>query len=249
MRRRTLISLAVLVVLAIPAVSIAGDRFTDVPSTNTFHNDITWLADQGVTKGCNPPANSEFCPNDVVTRETMAAFMRRFAGTLEAGAKPLLVGSEGPNTILAEDSWKTLDSMTINVPAGGGALLLNGTAAFFVNDLAFDLGALGILEVTLDEACSAGAQGIAAMYNTVSAGGDTATAVGSLPVSKGSHTVRLCGWALHLDTSEFTDVLVPRVSALWAADGQIETLALSSSKGSGAELASQLRERIGALRR
>lgn len=249
MRRRTWISLAVLVVMAIPAVSIAGDRFTDVPSTNTFHNDITWLADQAVTKGCNPPANTEFCPKDVVTRETMAAFMRRFAGTLEAGGKPLLVGSEGPDTILADDSWTTLDSTTINVPAGGGALLLNGTAAFFVNDLDFDLGGLGILEVTLDESCSDGAQGIAAIYNTFSTGVDTATAVGSLPVSKGSHTIRLCGLALHIDTSEFTEVLAPRVSALWAADGQIETLALSSSNGSGAQLVGPLRDQIGTLRK
>lgn len=31
----------------------------------------------GVTKGCNPPENTEFCPDDFVTREQMSAFMHR----------------------------------------------------------------------------------------------------------------------------------------------------------------------------
>lgn len=47
--------------------------------SNIFHDDIAWLADADVTRGCNPPANTEFCPSDEVTREQMAAFMRRLA--------------------------------------------------------------------------------------------------------------------------------------------------------------------------
>ncbi len=43
-----------------------------------FTGDVIWLADSGITKGCNPPANDLFCPNDRVTRGQMAAFLVRF---------------------------------------------------------------------------------------------------------------------------------------------------------------------------
>lgn len=56
-----------------------GDLFTD-DDTSIFENDIDRLATAGVTKGCNPPANTQFCPNDRVTREQMAAFLRRALG-------------------------------------------------------------------------------------------------------------------------------------------------------------------------
>ena len=53
-----------------------GDLFTD-DDGSTFENDIDKLGTAGVTKGCNPPANNEYCPNDFVTRGQMAAFLRR----------------------------------------------------------------------------------------------------------------------------------------------------------------------------
>jgi subtilisin family serine protease len=51
--------------------------FTDVPAGSTFEKDINRLATAGITRGCNPPANDRFCPTNPVTREQMAAFMRR----------------------------------------------------------------------------------------------------------------------------------------------------------------------------
>lgn len=42
-----------------------------------FEPDIDWLGESGITKGCNPPANDEFCPHDPVTRGQMAAFLVR----------------------------------------------------------------------------------------------------------------------------------------------------------------------------
>lgn len=53
-----------------------GDLFVD-DDGNTFEDDIDKLATAGVTVGCNPPTNTEYCPNDVVTRGQMAAFLRR----------------------------------------------------------------------------------------------------------------------------------------------------------------------------
>lgn len=62
-----------------PLTAVATHSFDDVPNDNTFHDDIAWLKDAAVTLGCNPPDNDLFCPDDNVTREQMAAFMRRLA--------------------------------------------------------------------------------------------------------------------------------------------------------------------------
>lgn len=71
-------------VVAMPLAVYASHRFLDVPDSNVFHGDIQWLAEAGVTRGCNPPENTEFCPDDEVTRGQMAAFLKRFATYLGA---------------------------------------------------------------------------------------------------------------------------------------------------------------------
>ena len=76
---RIVLSLAMVVGVLGPIAAYGNDGFTDVPDTNIFHSDIKWLADNGITQGCNPPGNTEFCPSDNVTREQMAAFMRRLS--------------------------------------------------------------------------------------------------------------------------------------------------------------------------
>jgi hypothetical protein len=53
-----------------------GDLFTD-DDDSVFESDIDKLAVAGVTRGCNPPENSHFCPDDFVTRGQMAAFLAR----------------------------------------------------------------------------------------------------------------------------------------------------------------------------
>jgi glyoxylase-like metal-dependent hydrolase (beta-lactamase superfamily II) len=53
-----------------------GDLFTDDDSS-TFEADINRLATAGVTFGCNPPTNDRFCPDALVTRGQMAAFLTR----------------------------------------------------------------------------------------------------------------------------------------------------------------------------
>ena len=81
--RRWLKAAATLLVVAAvlaPVAVAASHQFTDVPDSNIFHGDIAWLADNGVTQGCNPPTNDMFCPDDYVTRGQMAAFLRRALG-------------------------------------------------------------------------------------------------------------------------------------------------------------------------
>ena len=51
--------------LNLPAGSAA---FTDT-ADSTHASDIAAIADAGITKGCNPPANDRFCPQSAVTRE------------------------------------------------------------------------------------------------------------------------------------------------------------------------------------
>ena len=68
--------------------------FTDVGSSNIFESDICWLADQGITRGCNPPANTEFCPTDPVTRGQMAAFLVRALDYSDDGGGDLFVDDD-----------------------------------------------------------------------------------------------------------------------------------------------------------
>ncbi len=52
------------------------DVFTD-DNGSTFENDIEALAFAGVTLGCNPPANTKYCPTRSVARDEMASFFTR----------------------------------------------------------------------------------------------------------------------------------------------------------------------------
>jgi hypothetical protein len=52
---------------------------------SVFEADIEWLATEGITQGCNPPANTRFCPDDPVTRGQMAAFLVRALGYTDRG--------------------------------------------------------------------------------------------------------------------------------------------------------------------
>ncbi len=83
--RRLLVVLAALMVVSMIPVAVfaTSDTFTD-DDGSIFETDIEWLAGAGVTSGCNPPDNDNFCPDAGVTRGQMAAFMRRFAQYLGA---------------------------------------------------------------------------------------------------------------------------------------------------------------------
>jgi hypothetical protein len=52
---------------------------------SVFEEDIAWLADSGITRGCNPPTNDRFCPDSTVTRGQMAAFLVRALSLPPAG--------------------------------------------------------------------------------------------------------------------------------------------------------------------
>ena len=53
-----------------------GDWFVDDDSS-VFEEDIDRLAQAGITKGCNPPANDRYCVGDLLTRAQMTSFLAR----------------------------------------------------------------------------------------------------------------------------------------------------------------------------
>jgi hypothetical protein len=77
--------LAGAVVLApLPAGAVIG-TFSD-DDGNIHESAIEAVAAEGITRGCNPPANDRFCPEDNVTRGQMAAFLVRALGLTDSGS-------------------------------------------------------------------------------------------------------------------------------------------------------------------
>lgn len=82
---RVLLIATALTLFVVPIAAIGAGSFEDVPDDHVFTADIGWLASVGVTKGCNPPQNTKYCPDSNVTRGQMAAFMHRLAdGVVDA---------------------------------------------------------------------------------------------------------------------------------------------------------------------
>ncbi len=69
--------------------SIEQQAFTDTAGS-VFRGAIDELAARGITFGCNPPANTRFCPDNPVTRGQMAIFIVR-AFNLGSGVGRLLL--------------------------------------------------------------------------------------------------------------------------------------------------------------
>jgi len=80
-KRTTFSRLGVILVVALVFLSFAGvvgaatDHFTD-DNGNIHEANINYIADLGVTVGCNP-AGTLYCPGDDVTRAEMASFLAR----------------------------------------------------------------------------------------------------------------------------------------------------------------------------
>lgn len=72
---------------------------------HTFEADIEWLATEGITRGCNPPTNNLFCPDDLVTRGQMAAFLHRALNDVLAPSKQVDFIDDNGNTFEADIEW------------------------------------------------------------------------------------------------------------------------------------------------
>ena len=56
---------------------------------------IEIIAAAGITRGCNPPYNDDFCPDEDVTRGQMAAFLVRALGLTDDGGKDWFSDDDG----------------------------------------------------------------------------------------------------------------------------------------------------------
>ena len=96
--------MAAFLVRALGLTQSSHPGFEDVPFDSTFAEDIGKLATAGVTRGCNPPVNDRFCPDDPVTRGQMAAFLARALG-LTSNSHPEFE-DVAPDSTFAEDIGK-----------------------------------------------------------------------------------------------------------------------------------------------
>jgi hypothetical protein len=55
--------------------------------TNIHRENIEYLAALGTTRGCNPPMNDRYCPDRIITRGELAAFIVRTLGLTDTGGK------------------------------------------------------------------------------------------------------------------------------------------------------------------
>lgn len=81
--------------------SRVGNRFID-DDGNPHEANIEAIAALGLTEGCNPPLNNQFCPDNLVTRAEMAVFLVQAMG--EAGNLPAY---QGYFSDVPEGAWYT----------------------------------------------------------------------------------------------------------------------------------------------
>lgn len=133
----------------------SSGTFTD-DNGSVFESDIEWLADAGITAGCNPPQNDRFCPNDPVTRGAMAAFLHRALPDLDdSGAVPVFTDIGG-SVFLGDIQWLAATGVTkgCNPPQNsrfcpGDPVTRGAMAAFLVR--ALGLTASSSVEFTDDD--------------------------------------------------------------------------------------------------
>ena len=86
--------MAAFLVRALDLPAAGSDYFTD-DDGSVFEANVNSLAAAGITKGCNPPVNDQFCPNDPVTRGQMAAFLVRAFGYTDPGTGDWFTDDDG----------------------------------------------------------------------------------------------------------------------------------------------------------
>jgi hypothetical protein len=142
-RRRILLVLAIVVALGAPTIALASHTFTDVPDTNVHHDNISAIAEAGVTLGCTP---TEYCPEDFVRRDAMGSFMARLGGLgnnppVANAAHAEMLAGQGPSAYTTTVFSETLvDAVTLpegqvtgiltitNLPAGEYVINAQATA-------------------------------------------------------------------------------------------------------------------------
>lgn len=106
---------------------LAGHQFSDVSNSHPFHDEISAIADAGVTTGFN---DGTFRPGNDVSRMAMAAFMQRGFGRVggAAGSIDLTPSSPAAQLPVQMEAGATGD--------GNGFVNLSGTVTGYTDDAA-----------------------------------------------------------------------------------------------------------------
>jgi hypothetical protein len=86
--------MAAFLVRALNLTDRLDDPFID-DDGSVFEADIEKLAAAGITKGCNPPENDRFCPDEKIPRGQMAAFLVRALNYTDNGGGDLFTDDDG----------------------------------------------------------------------------------------------------------------------------------------------------------
>jgi hypothetical protein len=148
----------------------ASNKFSDIvqfkKSNPARYYAILWLADSGITSGCNANG-TKFCPSNLVNRGAMAQFMQKFAGISDSTAKTSKFsdvsakattikydGSNAPISVTALASarigainWLASSGITSGSGSSSGKItfkpqdpVTRGAMAQFMHKLAYQLG-------------------------------------------------------------------------------------------------------------
>ncbi|MCP4306916.1 MAG: hypothetical protein GY788_18965, partial [bacterium] len=80
---------------------------------SVFEADIEWMVGAGLTTGCNQPLGDRFCPEDLVTRGELAAFLNRaLRDSLSLVGEPITF-ADTVDSVFAEDiAWLSATGIT-----------------------------------------------------------------------------------------------------------------------------------------
>ena len=93
-----------------PAVSLpASSPFSDVPTTHPAYKEIVWMYQQGITTGWS---DGSFRPHEGVSREALAAFFYRFAGSPAHAPTQYFSDVNASNPFYKEISWFAQQGIT-----------------------------------------------------------------------------------------------------------------------------------------
>jgi len=116
---RTIISLAVVFVVAFAGTAVANHIYVDVPTANEFHDEIGEIGDAGCADGF--PGNL-FKPTDPVKRQQMARFLSRCGGRVAFDEDEAnLMGPPGSDFTITDVPFTATADGFVQVTAAGSA--------------------------------------------------------------------------------------------------------------------------------
>lgn len=120
--------MAAFIVRGLGLTGRSGSSFNDTTG-HPLEGDISLLAGAGITNGCNPPANTQFCPRRAVTRAQMATFLDRTHDVLHGN------GGNRRNGVSIRGATFYLDGIVTNRGSQAEGLLMNSRMVQAVIDI------------------------------------------------------------------------------------------------------------------